>query len=138
MGFQFCEMCIRIIQEMITFCVIVDLMENLYLCLFACSSFPLLGDIQASSFGVSRVVVFVLNLLSTRKLDAINLPTCGIFNILNWGIDQCCKIRFGLAIGMVYFGTGQYRRFVSDLLYIYIYIYIFTYLYVYSSKPIIC
>jgi hypothetical protein len=43
--------------------------------------------------------------------------------------------RFGLDIGMVYFGTGQYRRFVSGLP---LYIYIFTYLYVYSSKCIIC
>ena len=34
--------------------------------------------------------------------------------------------RFGLAIGMEYFGTGQYRRSVSGLpqKYIYIYIYI--------------
>ena len=33
--------------------------------------------------------------------------------------NQCCIFRFGtrfgLAIGMEYFGTGQYRRSVSDL-----------------------
>jgi hypothetical protein len=39
---------------------------------------------------------------------------------------QSCRYRFGLAIGMVYFGTGQYRPFVSGLpLYIYLLIYMF-------------
>jgi hypothetical protein len=35
--------------------------------------------------------------------------------------------RFGLAIGMEYFGTGQYRRSVSGLPQIYIYITHFYY-----------
>jgi hypothetical protein len=42
-------------------------------------------------------------------------------------IIQSCIFRFGihfdLVIGMGYFGTGQYRRSVSDLPHIYIYIY---------------
>ena len=42
---------------------------------------------------------------------------------------QCCIFhfgtRFGLAIGMRYFGTGQYRRSVSGLPHIYIYILIY-------------
>jgi hypothetical protein len=46
-------------------------------------------------------------------------------NILQYLI-QSCRYHFGLGIGMVYFGTGQYRRFVSGLpLYIYLLIYMF-------------
>ena len=37
-------------------------------------------------------------------------------------------IRFGLAIGMGYFGTGQYQCSVSGLPQIYIYIYIYIYI----------
>jgi hypothetical protein len=53
-------------------------------------------------------------------------------DVLRWW-NQCCIFRFGgrfgLAIGMVYFGTGQYRRFVSGLpLYIYIFIYIYLFI----------
>ena len=50
---------------------------------------------------------------------------------------QSCRYRFtghsGLAIGMVYFGTGQYRRFVSGLpLYIYIYLFICLFIKIYN------
>jgi hypothetical protein len=42
------------------------------------------------------------------------------------GIEQSCRYRSGLTIGMIYFNIGQYRRFVSGLpLYIYLLIYIF-------------
>jgi hypothetical protein len=46
-----------------------------------------------------------------------------------WTKNQSCKYhfggRFGLAIGMKYFGTSQYRHSVSGLPLIYIYIYIY-------------
>jgi hypothetical protein len=42
------------------------------------------------------------------------------------GIEQSCRYRSGLTIGMVYFDIDQYRRFISGLpLYIYLLIYIF-------------
>ena len=58
------------------------------------------------------------------------VPRHFIFRYVTCTNNQCCIFRFGsrfgLAIGMVYFGTGQYRRFVSGLtLYIYLLIYMF-------------
>ena len=57
----------------------------------------------------------------TKLLTSLNgLLTC---------TNQCCIFRFatsfGLAIGMKYFGTSQYRHSVSGLPQIYIYIYIY-------------
>ena len=50
--------------------------------------------------------------------------------------DQSCRYRFGTHFGLVirmrYFGTGQYRRSVSDLPQIYIYIYIYIDLLLYK------
>jgi hypothetical protein len=49
-------------------------------------------------------------------------------SIFEWNIKQSCEYRFGtrfgLAIGMEYFDTGQYRHSISGLPQIYIYIYI--------------
>ena len=50
------------------------------------------------------------------------------------GICQSCiycfGTRFGLAIGIKYFGTGQYRRSVSGLPLIYIYINLLIYMFI--------
>jgi hypothetical protein len=78
-----------------------------------------------------------------KDVTVILTQVWGLLSFLNistkqkWHYNQSCRYcfgaRFGLAIGMVYFGTDQYRRFVLGLP-----LYIFTYLYVYSSKSIIC
>ena len=51
------------------------------------------------------------------------------FLIASFHFIQSCEyhfgFRFGLAIGMEYFGTSQYQCSVSGLLQIYIYIYIY-------------
>ena len=57
---------------------------------------------------------------------------------INSNLDQSCiyhfSTRFGLAIGIGYFGIGQYWRSVSGLPQIYIYIYIDLLLYTFIHQ----
>jgi hypothetical protein len=59
------------------------------------------------------------------------------FFLISTTKNQSCifrfDTRFGLAIGIEYFGTGQYQRSVSSLLQIYINIYIYIYIYIYIA-----
>jgi hypothetical protein len=68
----------------------------------------------------TQIVIQVLILSSERDQDR----DC---QVVGRNVEQCCIFRFGtrfgLAIRMKYFDTGQYRRSVSGLPQIYIYIY---------------